>query len=64
MKVSAADGIRPKGGSYQLTSSNGAFAGANVTLAAGAPEWVKGVSVVDGEIVLDAKTTGMMVIVR
>jgi len=62
VKVSA-DGKRPKGGAHVLTAG-GKFAGANVTLAAGAPEWVKGVSVVDGEIVLDAKATGMIVIVR
>ena len=62
VKVSAV-GKRPKGGANVLTAG-GKFAGANVTLAAGAPEWVKGVSVVDGEIVLDAKATGMIVIVR
>ena len=64
VKVSAADGIRPKGGSYQLTSSNGAFTGATVSLAAGAPDWVKGVAVVDGEIVLEAKPVGFQLIVR
>jgi len=62
VKVSAV-GKRPKGGANVLTAG-GKFAGANVTLAVGAPEWVKGVSVVDGEIVLDAKATGMMVILR
>ena len=63
VKVSAADGIRPKGGSYVLTSG-GQFAGATVTLASGAPNWVKGVSVVDGEIVLDVKSRGFMLIVK
>ena len=62
VKVSSADGIRPRGGSYVLTSG-GKFAGANVTLASGAPKWVKGVSVKsDGDIVLDLKPTGFMVI--
>ena len=39
--------------------------GAKVTLAEGAPDWVKGVSVnADGEIVLDVKPKGTMIIVR
>ena len=63
VKISAADGIRPKGGNHTLTSG-GKFAGATVSLAAGAPKWVKGVSVVDGEIVLNVKSTGMMIIVN
>ena len=63
VKVSAADGIRPKGGSYVLTLG-GQFAGANVTLASGAPNWVKGVSVADGEIVLEVKPRGFMLIVK
>ena len=63
VKVSAADGIRPKGGSYVLTSG-GKFANATVTLASGAPNWVKGVSVADGEIVLDVKSRGFTLIVK
>ena len=63
VKVSAAEGIRPKGGSYVLTSG-GKFAGATVSLAAGAPDWVKGVSVVDGDIVLEAKPIGFKLIVK
>ena len=51
VKVSAAEGIRAKGG-------------ANVTLAEGAPNWAKGVSVVDGDIVLDVKSTGLVIILR
>ena len=47
-----------------MLTSGGKFAGANVTLATGAPDWAKGISVVDGEIVLDVKPTGMVVIVR
>ena len=62
-KISAADGIRPKGGNPTLTSG-GKFAGATVTLADGAPKWVKGVSVVDGDIVLNVKSTGMVIIVK
>ena len=64
VKVSAADGIRPKGGAHVLTASDGAFADAKVTLASGAPNWVKGVSVVDGDIVLNVKSTGMVIIVK
>ncbi len=63
VKISAADGIKPKGGNHTLTSG-GKFAGANVSLAAGAPTWVKGVSVVDGEIVLTVKRKGFVVFVK
>lgn len=63
VKVSAADGIRPKGGSYVLTSG-GKFTGATVSLAADAPNWVKSVSVADGDIVLDVKPTGFILIVK
>ena len=63
VKISAAEGIRPKGGATVLTAG-GKFADANVSLAAGAPTWVKGVSVVDGEIVLNVKSTGMVIIVK
>ena len=62
VKVSAAEGIRARGGANVLTSG-GKFANANVTLATGAPDWAKGVSVVDGEIVLDVKPMGTIVIV-
>ena len=63
VKISSADGIRPKGGNHTLTSG-GKFAGATVSLADGAPKWVKGVSVVDGDIVLNVKSTGMVIIVK
>jgi len=63
VKVSAADGIRPKGGSYVLTLG-GKFANATVTPASGKPDWVKGVSVADGEIVLEVKPRGFMLIVK
>ena len=63
VKISASEGIRPKGGATVLTAG-GKFADANVSLAAGAPKWVKGVSVVDGEIVLNVKSTGMVIIVK
>ena len=64
VKVSAADGIRPKGGSYALTSG-GKFTNANVSLASGAPNWVKSVSVnSDGNIVLDVKSRGMMIVIK
>lgn len=63
VKVSSADGIRPKDGSYVLTSG-GKFVGATLSLAAGAPEWVSSVSVnEDGNIVL-VKRMGTMIIVK
>ena len=51
-------------GKYVLTTSNGSFVGANVSLADDVPTWVKGVSVVDGEIVLDIKQKGMSFLIR
>ena len=64
VKVSAADGIRPKGGSYALTSG-GKFTNATVTPASGKPDWVKGVSVnSDGNIELAVKPRGFMLIVK
>ena len=63
VKVSAADGIRPKGGSYVMTSG-GKFADATVSLAADAPDWVSRVKVENGEIVLDVKRKGFVLIVK
>ena len=63
VKVSSTNGLRAKGGRYALTSG-GVFTGANVTLAPGYPDWVKGVSIVDDEIVLDVKSRGTFIIVR
>jgi hypothetical protein len=64
VKISSADELRPKGGANVLTSG-GAFTGANVSLAAGAPSWVRGVSVnTDGNIVLAVKPKGLMVFVK
>ena len=62
VKVSAAEGVRAKGGAYALTSG-GKFASANVTLAE-KPDWVKGIRIADGEIVLDAKPRGTLIFVR
>ena len=64
VKVSAADGIRPKGGSYDLTSG-GNFTGATVSLASDAPNWAGTVSVNDdGNIVLGVKSPGFLLIVK
>ena len=64
VKVSAADEIRPMSGRHVLTSG-GKFAGATVSLAAGAPNWAGIVSVnADGNIVLDVKPTGFRLIVK
>ena len=63
VKVTAAEGTRAKGGANVLTAG-GKFANANVSLAEDYPDWVKGVSVVNGDIVLEAKPTGLVIIVR
>ena len=64
VKVSAADDVRAKGGENVLTEG-GAFAGANVTLASGAPNWAMSVEVNDdGNIVLNAKPRGFVIIVN
>ena len=60
---STADGRRPFSGSYVLTSG-GKFAGATVSLAEDAPDWAIGVSVVDGDIVMDVKPMGTTIILR
>lgn len=63
--VKVSGDVRPVGGLKVLTTGGG-FGGTAVTLAAGAPEWAKGrLSVnADGNIVLDVKPMGTMVIVR
>ena len=61
-----ADCVRPKGGEYILTTCRGFDAeGVTVSLDAGAPKWVNGLSVNDdGNIVLDVKPWGTMIIVK
>lgn len=63
VRISADAGARAHGGANVLTAG-GKFADTKVTLAEGAPDWVKGVSVVDGNIVLDVKPYGMMILVK
>lgn len=65
VKVSAAEGIkRPDGGAIVLTSGGG-FAGKTVELADDKPKWAKSVSVNgDGNIVVDIKPKGMMLLFR
>ena len=64
VKVSAADGVKP-GGSATVLTQGGAFAGKDVALAAGAPDWAKGLSVnADGNIVLFVKPKPMVIVVR
>ena len=53
----------PTGGPKVLTTCGG-FTAEKVTLVDGAPKWVRGLSVVDGNIVLDVKPMGTRVIVR
>ena len=63
VKVSSTGELRPRGGLHTLTSG-GAFAGAAVSLdETSKPKWAKGVSVVDGDIVLEVKRKGLMILV-
>ena len=64
VKFSAADGINPKGGkTYQLTSG-GKFAGIEVSLdEGGKPDWVKDISVVDGDIYMEVMPKGFVFMV-
>ena len=59
-------GVRPKGGEKILTSCGGFdAAGVSVSLAADAPKWVKGLTVnSDGNLVLDVKRGGMVLVVK
>ena len=63
VKISSKGDLRPKGGTYTLTSG-GKFADATALLASGSPRWVKGVKVVDGEIVLETRGTGTALYIR
>ena len=64
VKVSIADGGRPVGGTYTLTSGGG-FGEAALALAAGTPDWVKEIGK-DGEgnIVITVKARGTAVFIR
>ena len=61
--MAAEEGRRPWTDASVLTAG-GKFAGANVTLAEGAPKWAKGVSVDNNEIVLNVISTGFAVILK
>ena len=64
VRISATDGKRAHKGDNVLTTG-GKFAGATVTVADGAPDWVMSVSVdANGNIVMKAKPTGIMILVR
>jgi len=63
VKLSANDGARPLSGTHVLTSG-GKFADATVSIATGAPKWVKDVSVEDGNLVLNVKPSGTLFIIR
>jgi hypothetical protein len=58
--------VWPRGGEYRLTACGGFDAeGVTVSLAEGAPNWARGVSVDgDGNIVLDVKSKGLTVIIK
>ena len=63
VRISSTDGKRGRGGPHALTSG-GNFADATVTLAEGYPNWVKGVSVVDGNIVIDINPSGLTIFIK
>jgi len=64
VKISAAAGKRARKGDNVLTAG-GKFAGVTVRVADGAPDWVKSVAVDgNGDIVMAAKPSGTMIIVR
>lgn len=62
VKVSAANGIRPKGGTHTLTSGID-FTGKTVNLVE-APDWVQSVGVSGGNIVLTVKPVGFVIMVQ
>ena len=63
VKVAAADGVRPKGGKYTLTSAMD-FTGKTVNLV-DKPKWVKSIEVDEGgNLVLTAIPKGFMLIVK
>ena len=63
VKISAADGVRPRGGAHILTSGTD-FTGATVN-SIDAPEWVKRVGVDgSGNVFVEAKPKGFMIIVK
>ena len=67
VKVKIADGsLRPTGGEKVLTTCGGFDAeGVTVSLAEGAPKWVRGLSVnTDGNLVLDVKPMGTVILFR
>ena len=64
VKVKIAEGsLRPTGGEKLLTTCGGFDAG-TVTLAEDSPKWVRGLSVNDGNIVLDVKPMGTVILFR
>ncbi len=63
VKITASEGKSAKSGANVLTAG-GKFAGANVTLAEGAPKWAKRVRVDNNEIVLDVISLGTYIFVR
>ena len=64
VKITADESKRGFSGKMVLTSSGGQFAGVKVSSAQDCPSWVKGIDVVNGEIVLDVKPVGTRIIVR
>ncbi len=64
VKITAADGRRAHSG-YNVLTSGGKFAGVTVSVDENyKPKWVKGISVENGDIVLDVKPMPTLIIVR
>ena len=66
MNVKISGEVWPKSGEKILTTCGGFDAeGVTVSLAEGAPKWVRGLSVnTDGNLVIDVKPKGTMIIFR
>ena len=64
VKISSSGELRPRGGLHTLTFG-GAFAGATVVMdETSKPKWAKRVSVVDGNIVLEAISDAFVIFVK
>lgn len=63
VKISAKEGIRPSSSQTHTLTSTFNFTGKTVNLV-DKPDWVKSVEVVNGNIVLTAKSKGLQIIVR
>lgn len=63
VKVTGTAGARPSRGGTHVLTSGGKFTDATVTLV-DKPTWVKDISVVNGDIVIDVKSRGTYIYVK